>query len=102
MRYVVIEYKGSHSLSNSDRDLISYEFSDDLEYLRDRYSLPPIKNEFDWKVEKQGFSLYHKGYDLGIFLIDRKLLNENNPYVQNIAPLFINVMRDSQLENLLS
>jgi hypothetical protein len=102
MRYVVIEYKGSHSLSNSDRDLIRYEFSDDLEYLRDKYCLSPVTNEFDWKIEKQGFSLYHKGNDLGIFLIDRNVINENNPYVQNIVLLFINVMRDSQLESLLS
>jgi hypothetical protein len=102
MRYVVIEYKGSHSISSSDRDLISYEFSDGLQYLRDKYSLIPIINEFDWKIEKQGFSLYHKGNDLGIFLIDREILNENSPYVQNIAPLFINLMRDSQLEKILT
>ena len=48
MRYVVIEYKGSHSVSHIDRDLIGYEFSDDLEYLRDKYSLEVITNQLDW------------------------------------------------------
>jgi hypothetical protein len=102
MRYVVIGYSGSHSVSNTNRDLIDYEFSDDLEYLRDKYSLPFVTNHLDWQIQKQGFSLYHKGKDLGILLIDKKVINENNPYIKNIAPLFINVMRDSQLENLLT
>jgi hypothetical protein len=102
MRYVVIEYKGSHAISNPDRDLISYEFSDDLEYLRDKYSLAPVINEFDWKIEKQGFSLYHKDKNLGILLIDKKVISNGNPYAEKIIPLLNNAMRDSQLENLLS
>lgn len=111
MRYLVIEYKGSHAISNPDRDLIGYEFSDDLGYLRDKFSLSPVTNEFDWKIEKQGFSLYHKSGDLGILLIDREVIfgrfykkssNNVNPYTENIIPLLNNVMRDSQLENLLS
>jgi hypothetical protein len=101
MRYVVIEYEGSHSVSNPNRDLIGYEFSDDLEYLRDKYSLPIVTNSLDWQIENQGFSLYHKVKDLGILLIDKEVINENSPYVLNITPLFINVMRDSQLEKIL-
>ena len=101
MRYVVIEYKGSHSVSRPDRDLISYDFSDDLEYLRDKYSLPVVTNHLDWQLELQGFSLYHKGEDLGILLIDKEVINENNPYVKNIIPLLNSVIRDSQLEKLL-
>jgi hypothetical protein len=84
MRYVTIEYKGSHSVSRPDRDLISYEFSNDLEYLRDKYSLPVVTNHLDWQIEFQGFSLYHKVEDLGILLIDKEVINENSPYVQNI------------------
>lgn len=103
MRYVVIEYKGSHSVSHKDRDLIGYEFSDDLEYLRVKYSLPTITNEFNWKIEEQGFSLYHnhKEVDLGIFLIDKEVINEDSPYVFNIIPLMISVMRDSKIEEIL-
>ena len=100
MRYLVIEYKGSHSVSRPDRDLISYEFSNDLEYLRDKYSLPVVTNHLDWQIEFQGFSLYHKGED-GILLIDKEVINENSPYVQNIIPLLNSVIRDSQLEKLL-
>ena len=101
MRYLVIEYKGSHSVSRPDRDLISYEFSNDLEYLRDKYSLPVVTNHLDWQIEFQGFSLYHKVEDLGILLIDKEVINENSPYVQNIIPLLNSVIRDSQLEKLL-
>jgi hypothetical protein len=101
VKYVVIEYKGSHSVSKPNRDLINYEFSDDLNYLRDKYSLPVVTNHLDWQIEFQGFSLYHKGEDLGILLIDKDVINENSPYVQNIVPLFISIMRDSQLEKLL-
>jgi hypothetical protein len=101
MRYVTIEYKGSHSVSRPDRDLISYEFSNDLEYLRDKYSLPVVTNHLDWQIEFQGFSLYHKVEDLGILLIDKEVINENSPYVQNIIPLLNSVIRDSQLEKLL-
>ena len=102
MRYVVIEYKGSHAISNPDRDLIRYEQSNNLEYLRIKYSLAPVMNEFDWQIEKQGFSLYHKGKDLGILLIDKKVISNGNPYAEKIIPLLNNAMRDSQLENLLS
>jgi hypothetical protein len=101
MRYVTIEYKGSHSVSRPDRDLISYEFSNDLEYLRDKYSLPVVTNHLDWQIEFQGFSLYNKVEDLGILLIDKEVINENSPYVQNIIPLLNSVIRDSQLEKLL-
>jgi hypothetical protein len=101
MRYLVIEYKGSHSISNPDRDLIRYEHSDSLEYLRIKYSLAPVINEFDWQIEKQGFSLYHKGGDLGILLIDREVISESNIYGREIYPLLNNVMRDSQLEKIL-
>jgi len=107
MRYLVIEYKGSHSISKPDRDLISYEFSYDLEYLRDKYSLPVVVNHLDWQIELQGFSLYHKSGDLGpqgttgILLIDIEMINENSPYVENIIPLLNSVIRDSKLEKLL-
>ena len=100
MRYLVIEYKGSHSISNPDRDLISYEFSDNLEHLRRKFSLAPVTNEFDWQIEKQGFSLYHKGGDLGILLIDKEVISDNI-YGREIYPLLNSVMRDSQLEKLL-
>ena len=110
MRYLVIEYKGSHAISNSDRDLVSYYFSDNLEHLRRKFSLAPVTNEFDWQIEKQGFSLYHKDSDLGILLIDKEVIfgrfykktyNNVNPYVEHIIPLLNSVMRDSQLEKLL-
>jgi hypothetical protein len=101
MRYLVIEYKGSHAISNSDRDLVGYEFSDDLEYLRIKFSLALVTNEFDWQIEKQGFSLYHKDKDLGILLIDKEVIS-GNIYGREIYPLLNNVIRDSQLENLLS
>ena len=101
MRYILIEYKGSHAISNPDRDLISYEFSDDLEHLRDKFSLPVVTNHLDWQIEFQGFSLYHKGEDLGVLLIDKEVINENSPYVQNIIPLLNSVIRDSQLEKIL-
>lgn len=100
MRYLVIEYKGSHAISNSDRDLVSYEFSDNLEHLRIKYLLAPVTNEFDWQIEKQGFSLYHKGGDLGILLIDKEVISDNI-YGREIYPLLNNVMRDSQLEKIL-
>jgi hypothetical protein len=100
MRYLVIEYKGSHAISNSDRDLVSYEFSDNLEHLRRKFSLAPVTNEFDWQIEKQGFSLYHKGGDLGILLIDKEVISDNI-YGREIYPLLNNVMRDSQLEKIL-
>ncbi len=102
MRYILIEYKGSHSISNPDKDLVSYEFSDNLEHLRRKFSLAPVTNEFDWQIEKQGFSLYHKGGELGILLIDKEVINNGNLYAREIYPLLNNVMRDSQLENLLS
>lgn len=110
MRYLVIEYKGSHAISNPDRDLVSYEFSDNLEYLRRKFSLAPVTNEFDWQIEKQGFSLYPKDSDLGILLIDKEVIfgrfykktyNNVNPYVEHIIPLLNSVMRDSQLEKIL-
>ena len=100
MRYLVIEYKGSHAISNPDRDLVSYEFSDDLEHLRMRYSLAPVTNPFNWQIEQQGFSLYHIGRELGILLIDREVIN-HNIYGREIYPLLNNVMRDSQLEKIL-
>ena len=100
MRYLVIEYKGSHAISNPDRDLVSYEFSDDLDYLRMRYSLAPVTNPFNWQIEQQGFSLYHIGRELGILLIDREVIS-HNIYGREIYPLLNNVMRDSQLEKIL-
>ena len=100
MRYVVIEYKGSHSISHSDRDLIGYEFSENLEYLRDKFSLPVVTNHLDWQIQEQGFSLYHKGGDLGILLIDKEVISES-PYALNIFPLMISVMRDSKIEEIL-
>lgn len=101
MRYVVIEYKGSHSISKSNRDLIGYEFSDDLGYLRDKFSLPVVTNDLDWRIHEQGFSLYYKGEDLGILLIDKEVINENSPYSLNIFPLITSVMRDSKIEEIL-
>ena len=101
MRYVVIEYKGSHSISHSDRDLIGYEFSENLEYLRDKFSLPVVTNHLDWQIQEQGFSLYHKGGDLGILLIDKEVISENSPYSLNIFPLITSVMRDSKIEEIL-
>ena len=100
MRYLVIEYKGSHSISNPNRDLVSYEFSENLEHLRRKFSLAPVINEFDWQIDKQGFSLYPKDSDLGILLIDKEVIS-NNFYGQEIYPLLNKVMRDSQLEKLL-
>ena len=100
MRYIVIEYKGSHSISKSNRDLIGYEFSDDLGYLRDKFSLPVVTNHLDWQIQEQGFSLYHKGGDLGILLIDKEVISES-PYALNIFPLMISVMRDSKIEEIL-
>jgi hypothetical protein len=101
MRYVVIEYKGSHSVSHTDRNLIAYEFSDDLEYLRDKYSIEIITNSLSWRIQKQGFSLYHKGGDLGILLIDKEVIKENSPYTLNIFPLMISVMRDFKIKNII-
>ena len=101
MRYLVIEYKGSHAISNPDRDLVSYEFSDNLEHLRRKFSLSPVTNEFDWQIEKQGFSLYHKGGDLGILLIDKEVIS-GNIYGREIYPLLNNVIRDSQLEKIIN
>jgi hypothetical protein len=60
-----------------------------------------VTNEFDWQIEKQGFSLYHKDKDLGILLIDKEVIS-GNIYGREIYPLLNNVIRDSQLENLLS
>jgi len=100
MRYLVIEYKGSHAISNPDRDLVSYEFSDNLEHLRRKFSLSPVTNEFDWQIEKQGFSLYPKDRELGILLIDKEVISDNI-YGREIYPLLNNVMRDSQLEKIL-
>jgi hypothetical protein len=62
--------------------------------------LAPVTNEFDWQIEKQGFSLYHKDKDLGILLIDKEVIS-GNIYGREIYPLLNNVMRDSQLEKLL-
>ena len=101
MRYVVIEYKGSHSISNPNRDLVSYEFSDNLEHLRRKFSLAPVTNEFDWQIDKQGFSLYPKDSDLGILLIDKEVIFERFYFAQHIIPLLNKVVRDSQLEKLL-
>jgi hypothetical protein len=101
MRYVVIEYKGSHSVSHIDRDLIGYEFSDDLEYLRDKYSLEVITNQLNWQIQQQGFSLYHKSFDKGILLIDKEVIKESGPYTLNIYPLMISVMRDFQIKNII-
>jgi hypothetical protein len=100
MRYLVIEYKGSHAILKTNRDLISYEFSDNLEYLRIKFSLAPVTNQFNWQIEKQGFSLYHKDKDLGILLIDREVISHSF-YGREIYPLLNKVMRDSQLEKLL-
>lgn len=101
MRYIVIEYKGSHSVSKKNRDFIGYEFSNNLKYLRDKYSLPVVTHHLDWQIQEQGFSLYHKEGDLGILLIDRKVINKNSPYAFNIVPLMISVMRDSKIEEIL-
>lgn len=101
MRYVVIEYKGSHSVRRSDKNLIGYEFSNDLGYLRDKYSLPRITNQLNFQIEKQGFSLYHNGVDLGIIIFDKEVINPDNPYMENIYPLFLNVLRDSKLNQIL-
>lgn len=98
MRYVVIEYKGSHSVSRPDRDLISYEFSNDLDYLIDKYSLRKVSKHFDWQIEER---LYHKGKDLGILLIDKEKINPNSPYMENIYPLLNSVIRDSKLSQLV-
>jgi hypothetical protein len=101
MRYLVIEYKGSHAISNHDRDLVSYEFSDNLEHLRRKFSLAPVINEFDWQIDKQGFSLYPKDSDLGILLIDTEVIFGRFYFAQHIIPLLNKVVRDSQLEKLL-
>ena len=101
MRYVVIEYKGSHSVSHTDRDLIGYEFSDDLDYLRNKYSIEIITNNLSWRIQKEGFSLYHKGGDLGILLIDKEVIKESSPYTLNIFTLIISVMRDYKLNQLV-
>ena len=101
MRYVVIEYKGSHSVSHTDRDLIGYEFSDNLDYLRDKYSIEIVNHNFSWRIQKDGFSLYHKSGDLGILLIDKEVIKESSPYTLNIFPLMISVMRDFKIKNII-
>jgi hypothetical protein len=101
MRYVVIEYKGSHSVSHTDRNLIAYEFSDDLVYLRNKYSLEVITNNLSWQIQKHGFSLYHKSFDKGILLIDKEVIKESSPYTLNIYTLMISVMRDFQIKNII-
>jgi len=101
MRYIVINYKGSHSISHPNKDLIGYEFSDDLKYLRDKYSLPIITHFLDWKIEEHGFSLYHKG-DLGILLVDNQLIKYKKFLTKNILPLINSVIRDSKIEEIIN
>ena len=110
MRYIVINYKGGHSISNSDRDLIGYEFSDDLKYLRDKYSLPVITHHLNWRIEEQGFSLYHKGEELGILLVDNQVIknspffrsNGQNSFTRYISQLINSVMRDLKIEEIIN
>jgi hypothetical protein len=102
MRYVVIKYKGSHSISITDRDLMYYEFSDNLEYLREKYSLIPVTNEFDWKIENNGFSIYMISREDGILLVDMKFVSLDWLALKNISPLINAIERDQILNNILN
>lgn len=102
MRYIVINYKGSHSISHPNKDLIGYEFSDDLKYLRDKYSLPIITHFLDWKIEEHGFSLYHKGGDLGILLVDNQVIKNTPHLTRHILSLINSVIRDSKIEEIIN
>jgi hypothetical protein len=104
-KYVVIEYKGSHSFSNRNtRELVSYEFSDNMNYLRKKYNLPPIKNEFSFTIEGNGFSQYHIGGTTGrlLFDIDKfESVYRNNVFRLNVEPILNSAIRDLQLNIIL-
>jgi hypothetical protein len=102
IRYIVIEYKGDHSLSRTEREVINYEYSDDLKHLRDKYNLPIITSEFSFRLESNGFSQYYKGDNKGILLFDIDNFNLlDNVFKRNIEPILIKAIRDIKINNLL-
>jgi hypothetical protein len=105
LKYVVIEYKGSHSFSNRDiRKLVSYEFSDNIDYIRKKYNLPPIKNEFSFTIEGNGFSQYHIKSNIGRLLFDIdtfKSVYKNNVFKLNVEPILNSAIRDFKIKSLI-
>jgi CTP:phosphocholine cytidylyltransferase-like protein len=106
IRYIVIEYKGSHSFSsmNNYREIIGYEVSDSIEYLRNKYNLPVIKNEFSFTIEGNGFSQYHVEKDIGRLLFDINIFESvygDNIFKQNIFPILNSAIRDIKIEKLI-
>jgi len=70
MRYLVIEYNG-RSTFDSEKEIKNYEFSNDLSYLRSKYFLKPILNEFSFRLNSDGFSIYPIKKENGYLLIDQ-------------------------------
>lgn len=104
-KYVVIDYKGSHSFSNRNiRELVSYEFSDNMNYLRKKYNLPHIKNEFSFTIEGNGFSQYHIKSDIGRLLFDIDTFESvyrNNVFRLNVEPILNSAIRDFKIKSLI-
>jgi hypothetical protein len=100
-KYIVIEYEGYHSLSRTEREVVNYEYSNDLKYLKDKYGLIIINNKFSF-ITEYGFNQYHMGGDRGMLLFDIDTFNSiDNIFKRNIETTLIKAIRDIKIKSLI-
>ena len=106
MKYLVVKYTGSNSISKiNEINIIYSELSDSLVDLRIKYNLEVITNEFSFMIERDGFSQYYiDGF--GYYLINTKILNTtmifNNHFYNFVKDLISIAERNYKLKILLN
>lgn len=100
-KYLVVKYTGSNSISRiNEINIIDFEFSDNLEYLRNKYNLEVVTNELSFRIKREGFSQYYiDGF--GYYLIDTNI-DTNNHFFKKLSNLIEIVKRDYKLKTLLN
>ncbi len=102
MRYLVIEYNGL-STYDSEKEIKNYEFSNDLSYLRSKYFLKTITNQFTFRLNVDGFSIYPIKKENGYLLIDQIIINKNKTIFSKEVKLILSkALRDQKLNSILN
>lgn len=102
MRYVVIKYIGNTLRVSDDRTIEDYEFSDDINYLRYKYSLPIKKiTPFDYNLDIEGFSMFKKELNFGYLLVDTNVIKKDNVFSKIVRRHLEVVLRDFKITSLL-
>lgn len=101
-KYLVVKYTGPNAISRiNEIDIIDFDFSDNLEYIRNKYNLEVVTNELSFRIKREGFSQYYiDGF--GYYLINTNKNLFNNHFYDYVKDLIEISKRDYKLKTLLN